>query len=504
VSDPAGAQLYDSVPYPEFSYAFTHPGRLAAIATLFGAEPPAVQTSRVLEIGCASGHNLIAMAYGLPDATFVGLDYSAAQIARARAVAEEVGVRNVEFVHADLMEVDAGLGEFDQIIAHGLYSWVPAPVQDRLLAVCNELLSSRGLAFVSFNCLPGWALLGAVRHMMMYRGRHAADPQERVRLAREQLGFLIAHVPRKEESAYHAYLTSYRESAPNHALGQQAWADAALLHDELDPHNAPVWFHEFAAHAARHGLQYLAEAAFVESMTHDLDPAAVEAVQQIAEDRIDYEQHLDFLRNRMFHRAILCREHVVLDRTLRAERVTGLSAASDAIEDEPDPERPGRVTFETSTGLAFGTEHPLSIAAFRVLLERAPESVRFGELVGRAASAVGDEPTPQDVGVVAVNLLTAFSHSTGLVDLRTDTPACTAAPGPRPVASRLARAQALASPLVTNLRQDRVELDPASAAVLVCCDGTRDRAALGAETGLTGEQVDATLGWLTEVALFEA
>ena len=38
--------------------------------------------------------------------------------------------------------------------------------------------------------------------------------------------------------------------------------DDGLFHDDLAPINDPVWFHEFAAHAGRHGLQYLAEAAF--------------------------------------------------------------------------------------------------------------------------------------------------------------------------------------------------------------------------------------------------
>ena len=40
--------------------------------------------------------------------------------------------------------------------------------------------------------------------------------------------------------------------------------DASLLHDELAEVNDAVYFHEFVAHAARHGLQYLAEADFFE------------------------------------------------------------------------------------------------------------------------------------------------------------------------------------------------------------------------------------------------
>ncbi|HEV3416510.1 MAG TPA: class I SAM-dependent methyltransferase, partial [Pirellulales bacterium] len=73
--------IYDQVPYPRHTYGFTHPDRLATLAILNGLEPPSVETCRVLELGCASGSNLIPMAYALPQAEFIGIDLSARQIA---------------------------------------------------------------------------------------------------------------------------------------------------------------------------------------------------------------------------------------------------------------------------------------------------------------------------------------------------------------------------------------------------------------------------------------
>ncbi len=46
---------YDLVPYESRP---THPDRLAIVTTLFGMRPP-VNRCRVLELGCASGGNLI-------------------------------------------------------------------------------------------------------------------------------------------------------------------------------------------------------------------------------------------------------------------------------------------------------------------------------------------------------------------------------------------------------------------------------------------------------------
>ena len=59
---------------------------MAAIATLFGLSPAAVEQCRVLEIGCAGGENLIPLAASFPNAQFVGLDYSQAQIKAAQEI----------------------------------------------------------------------------------------------------------------------------------------------------------------------------------------------------------------------------------------------------------------------------------------------------------------------------------------------------------------------------------------------------------------------------------
>jgi hypothetical protein len=54
----AATNPYDEVPYPDKPVPKSHPDRLAAVATLFGMQPPAIDHCRVLELGCASGRNL--------------------------------------------------------------------------------------------------------------------------------------------------------------------------------------------------------------------------------------------------------------------------------------------------------------------------------------------------------------------------------------------------------------------------------------------------------------
>ena len=63
-------------------FPYTHPDHLAVVATLLGLSPARADRCRVLELGCASGGNLIPVAYTYPDSTFLGIDLSGEQIRR--------------------------------------------------------------------------------------------------------------------------------------------------------------------------------------------------------------------------------------------------------------------------------------------------------------------------------------------------------------------------------------------------------------------------------------
>jgi SAM-dependent methyltransferase len=170
---------YDAFAYPAFSYPHTHPDRLAVMATLHGLSPAPIDRCRVLEIGCNEGANLIPMAYAIPQGEFVGFDLAQTPVARGQERIAALGLKNVRILTCDLLDAGVGLGRFDYIIAHGLYSWVREPVRDRLLALCGEVLEPNGVAFVSYNALPGSHLRGMLRDMMLFRVKDIEDPAQR-------------------------------------------------------------------------------------------------------------------------------------------------------------------------------------------------------------------------------------------------------------------------------------------------------------------------------------
>jgi SAM-dependent methyltransferase len=151
---------YDEVLYPSRTLPQTHPSRLATVAFLRGMQPASIGRCRVLELGCGTAANLIPMAFHHPESEFVGLDLAERPIAFGRSNISALGLHNITLHLMDLCEANPErLGCFDYIIAHGVYSWVPQSVRERILAISREMLNPQGVAYISYNAYPGDELL---------------------------------------------------------------------------------------------------------------------------------------------------------------------------------------------------------------------------------------------------------------------------------------------------------------------------------------------------------
>ena len=160
----------------------------------------------------------------LPGASFVGVDAAPKAIARGQGLVAELGLENVTLEATAIEDLSPAAGAFDYVIAHGVYSWVPAAVRDRLLAVCREALADAGVAYVSYNALPGGRLREALRDMLVFHTAELTDPRERVAQARALLRFLLDGAP--GEHGLGALMRGQAER-------MLARSDATLLHDEL-------------------------------------------------------------------------------------------------------------------------------------------------------------------------------------------------------------------------------------------------------------------------------
>jgi methyltransferase-like protein/predicted O-methyltransferase YrrM len=466
---------YDDVPYESFPFPQTHPDRMATLGKLFGLDPPELARGRVLELGCAAGGNLIPMALAMPDAEFVGVDLSAVQIADGQNTLAELGLANVRLLATSIADVDASFGDFDYILSHGVYSWVPNAVQEKMLAICAERLSAQGIAYVSYNTLPGWRMRGMIRDLMRYHAMQFGDATQRVAQARAILDFLARSVP-TDNNAYGLLLKSELES-----LSRQP--DYYILHEHLEDINEPLYFHEFAERAARHGLQYLAEADFSTMLASNFPREVNETVVRIAPDVVRQEQLMDFLRNRTFRQTLLVRQGLPVNRTVTPERVTPLWVGGALQPANPAPSLAANAVenYRAQNGGTLSTPNGITKAALAVLATHWPTTVAFHDLLREALERLRqsgvDLGGSNAVGTLASDVLQCYAA--GLLELRSTPTGCVARPGARPLASPLARWQAARGmQKATSLRHEVATLDAEHARLVQLLDGTRGREAI--------------------------
>jgi len=457
--------VYDQVSYVNSPYPQTHPGRLFVMAKLAGLHPPPVETCRVLEIGASEAENLVGMAVVLPSAEFVGIELAQVPVERGQKTIADLGLPNVKLRQMNVLDIDKNFGQFDYIIAHGLYSWTPMIVRDKILAVAKANLSAEGVAFISYNALPGGHIRKMVREMMLYHIGEEADPMRRLEKARELLQVIAVGRPKPD---------TLEAAVAARAAELLDYTDSALFHDDLADIYEPVHLHEFVGHAARHGLQYIGEANLADSQARNLAPEAVQKIQEMAAgDRIREAQYLDFARTRRFRHTLV--SHAGND--VHEGTAEGCYAATAARETEEG-------VFVSAAGTRMTTTRPQWVAYMRRLIGVWPcsESVSAGD------------------AEIALELFRS-----DMIELHGFAGVAQKA-GEKPCASRFARYQAARgdSRLTTLWHRSMEVQDEAGRKLVGLLDGSRDREDLAREMESPREVLEIALavlerhGMLTE------
>jgi methyltransferase-like protein/SAM-dependent methyltransferase len=472
--DISPATSYDEIPYTSQPYAHSHPERLAAVAKILGLEPPALEGCRVLELGCAAGNNLIPMAMSLPGSTFLGIDLSERQIAEGKAAIDAMGLKNLELRRENILNISADYGRFDFIIVHGIYSWVPSPVQEQILKVCKQNLSASGVAYVSYNVLPGWHMRGMIRDMMLYHIQRFNDPRQKLQQARALLEFLVKSVP-ADNNPYGLFLKSEME-----LLKKQS--DNYLFHDHLEENNHPIYFHEFEKRAASQGLRYLGDSDLRTMITNDLHPDA-QKLLATSLSQVESEQYMDFLRNRMFRMSLLVHDDKRHNLAINNQVIRDLYLASHMRPrtNPLDLRAESSAEFVSDGGDVATVSMPLVKAALLVLSEKWPCRVSFRELLELACAKVGIKVPSEKAGRDQLTellggplLLLHTGLPFGTLEIVTAPLKVAAQAGDKPLVAEYTRRQVGAG-MVTNLRHQMVPLDGFGVFFLPLLDGTRTR-----------------------------
>jgi SAM-dependent methyltransferase len=469
---------YDQVPYIFYSFPESQPRRLQAVAHLLGLQTPAPAQCRVLELGCAVGGNIVPMAYSLPKANLLGIDLVASQIETAKKFAAASGVKNLDLRAASITDVTPEWGKFDYIIAHGVFSWIPHDVAAKVLQICAEQLTPNGVAYISFNTYPGWHVRMWAREAMLFHADKIEDPIQKARAGRD---FILALAQSPFASALLKGEVEYLQGSP----------ESYILHEYLEGINQPFYFGDFAARIAQQGLQYLGDALQNGIVAAENWQPFRSWMEANKDDLIRQEQYADFVRNRVFRRALICHGNLTIDRTqMLAQAETMYAAAFLRQSDEGN----GMSRFEHSRGRLVTGAGPLHDALVTIS-RRFPQAISMKEVIDGAAG--------QQRATLLRELLNCWMN--GMLELYVDPPAVLAqAPSDKPRASLVARYLAAQNQAPINQRHGNIPVDATQRRFIQLLDGTRTRDQLAAELGTARENIDQLIQFSVNAALLEA
>ncbi|AVR87319.1 methyltransferase regulatory domain-containing protein [Thauera aromatica] len=364
------ADSYDRNQYLSHAFFFTAPAYLRATAWLYGVETAPVETARVLELGCSAGGNLLPFALSYPNATAVGVDLSSEQIRHGQKIAANLGAGNLSLHAMDLTQIDNNFGQFDYIIAHGVFSWVPPEVKQAILRICRENLSPQGIACVSYNTYPGWKVGDIVRDAMQIHSHGADCDADRLARAKAMLTLL------SEGVAVGNTLAPALKSA---VAKLRKHSDHYLAHEYLELHNTPCYFIEFAEAAQQAGLAYVGDAEAFSEMngSYGRNVQLNHSLIALGQPKVLRQQYLDFAICRNFRKSLLidAKRHAAIGNDPDLGRLTDLRFAgrfteTGRVDNAPKP----RLQYKNHKEQTLTTNDAVIEAVMRSLTDTWPRS----------------------------------------------------------------------------------------------------------------------------------
>ncbi len=124
------------------------------------------------ELHSASAVTTALLAAANPYGDFHAIDPRPEMIAAGRELARDGQARNLTFHEGGIeAALQMNLPEFDYIVVHGIYSWVPLKERALVLAFLRKFLKPGGAVYVTYNAKPGANRMEPFRRLFREVGR---------------------------------------------------------------------------------------------------------------------------------------------------------------------------------------------------------------------------------------------------------------------------------------------------------------------------------------------
>ncbi len=329
--------------YSETSYTYGFyrefaPTWLDWVALLKGSEPPRTCRS-MLELGCGQGFGLCVLAAANPEMQFVGVDFNPEHIAHARSLVRRTGLTNIEFHEADFLKTET-YKPCDYVVAHGVLTWVNRKVRSAIYQIIDQCLTPGGLAYFSYNTLPGWLATHPVQHLMM---------QYAQRTGVNAASFTSALKALENLKQAGAALFSAQPGIHTRLEQLNKVDQSYLYHEYFHDSWTLFYFTQIAQEAAEAKLRFLGSATLPENYDGMLPEKLREAIAQ-APDPVLRELFKDLAINQSFRRDVFVRG---LTPVWTGEQLNLLAQKMVTLIQEPEAVS---LKFQTSFGEVTGRE----------------------------------------------------------------------------------------------------------------------------------------------------
>jgi methyltransferase-like protein len=394
------------------------------------------------------------MAYSLPNATFVGVDGSLVQIERGKESIAITETSNLQLIHGDLLEIDSEYGSFDYIICHGVYSWVPPHVRTHILQISEQLLTENGIAYISYNALPGWHMYSMLRNMMRYHVRRIPDDENKI----EQSIAMLQFVGQNLVDPYDSYGSFIRENMDHLSRSTSEY----VFHEYLEENNQAFYFHEFIESLTPHNLQYLGDTDFNTMNNLHFPEQTQETLNDISGNIYELEQYMDILRNRRFRCDLVTHDNLDLSREVTLDPFTQAYFTLSILHNQEGNLSAEDVVLDILNNTFIENHHqniaeiPSFAQTIWTLFHSWPKYIHFSDLCTTVEEKIHKTLSDQERVEIAALLQTLLLRN--IVDIHLFQPQIADSVSTYPCASPVARAQIRYQMSISNQHHTMIAL----------------------------------------------
>jgi SAM-dependent methyltransferase len=296
------------VDYTVGCYAEMAPSHLRLALLSRAVRPPPIDRPfTYLELGCGQGLTSCVLAAANPHGRFLAADFMPTHIANARLLAEEAGLGNIEFFEDSFSELlRRDLPELDFVALHGVLSWIGAEARQDIVRLVRARLRPGGVAYVSYNALPGWASSGPMRWLLR---AHVGSTSGTIT---DRLAQALTFLGKMEEAGAAYFKANPHLKAQLEKLSKQP--SGYIVHEYLHEHWQPFYFAEVAELMGGAKLSFAAAATLTDNIDSMCVSPALKQLYAGVADPLLVEALQDFATNQRFRRDVYMRGRTRLGR----------------------------------------------------------------------------------------------------------------------------------------------------------------------------------------------